>query len=222
MRKIFLDSAESTNDVARAFGEKGERDAVVVAREQRKGRGRNGRSWFSDAGGLYSSFILEKKKSLPFIAAISAAKTVERCMDEAGLSGVDVEVKWPNDIMVMEKKVCGILCEGYRDFDIAGIGINVNNKVSLECATSIKEITGKELAIDEVLDFLVSNIEKTLLSPEEEIIKEYKKRCKMLGKRVKVKLEEGSIEGIAGIDEGGYLLVNGLRISVAEAIRVEQ
>ncbi|MDY6984902.1 MAG: biotin--[acetyl-CoA-carboxylase] ligase [Candidatus Thermoplasmatota archaeon] len=222
MRKIFLDSAESTNDVARAFGEKGERDAVVVAREQRKGRGRNGRSWFSDAGGLYSSFILEKKRLLPFIAAISAAKTVERYVDEAGLREMDVEIKWPNDIMVRGRKVCGILCEGCRDFDIAGIGINVNNKVSLECATSIKEVTGKEPAIDEVLDSLVSNIEKNLLSPEEEVIKEYKKRCRMLGKRVKVKLEEGSIEGIAGMDEEGYLLVNGLRISVAEAIRVEQ
>jgi len=214
MKKIFLESTTSTNDAARAFGEKGERELVVVAKEQRRGRGRNDRLWISDAGGLYSSFVVKKNRFLPLIAAVSAAETVELYVDE-------VEIKWPNDIMVNGKKMCGILCEGCRDFDIAGIGINVNNIVPLESAVSLRAFVKEELSIEDVLDSLVYNMEKNLLRSGAEIAEEYRKRCKMLGKRVGVQLKDGFIEGIAEMDEEGYLVVNNRRIGVADAIIVD-
>jgi len=215
MKKIFLESTTSTNDAARAFGEKGERELVVVAKEQRRGRGRNDRLWISDAGGLYSSFVVKKNRFLPLIAAVSAAETVEHLTDIN-----EVEIKWPNDIMVNGKKMCGILCEGCRDFDIAGIGINVNNTVPLESAVSLRELVKEELSIEDVLDSLVYNMERNLLRPGAEIAEEYRKRCRMLGNRVRVQLKDGFIEGIAEMDEEGYLVMNNRRIGVAEAIIV--
>jgi BirA family biotin operon repressor/biotin-[acetyl-CoA-carboxylase] ligase len=217
MKKTFLESSTSTNDVARTLGEKGERELVVVAKKQRRGRGRNDRLWISDAGGLYSSFVVKKNRFLPLIAAVSAAETVEHLIDMN-----EVEIKWPNDIMIRERKVCGILCEGCRDFDIAGIGINVNNTVPLESAVSLREFVKRELSIEDVLDSLISGMERNLLRSGAEIAEEYRKRCRMLGNRVRVQLKDGFIEGIAEMDEEGYLVVNNTRIGVVEALIVER
>jgi len=218
MKKIFLDSADSTNDVARKMGEV---NTVVVAGRQSRGRGRNGRQWLSGTGGLYASFVLEKRRLLPLVAAISSAEAIDSFVNADGRCQHSVEVKWPNDILVDGKKMSGILCEGCRDFDIAGIGIDVNNDPCLNDATCIRELLGHDVPVAEVLDSLTSALEKNFLRPDTDIIAEYRERCGMLGKRVRVELRDITIEGIAEVDDDGYLLVGDLRIGVAETIKVE-
>jgi BirA family biotin operon repressor/biotin-[acetyl-CoA-carboxylase] ligase len=214
MKIISLKKVASTNDIAREIGKQGAKGLVVVAEEQESGRGRNGRVWFSSEGGLYASFILEKKDLLPVISAVSAAETLETFI------GKTAEIRWPNDILFEGKKICGILCEGYMDFAVAGFGINVNNDVSLEEATSIKKEIRKSASIDKVLDCLIVNIEKNML--KDRIIDGYRHRCGMIGRNVMVKLKDREIEGMADVDDAGYLIVNGLRIGVADAMKVEK
>jgi BirA family biotin operon repressor/biotin-[acetyl-CoA-carboxylase] ligase len=218
MKKIFLDSADSTNDIARKLGEV---NTVVVAERQSRGRGRNGRQWISGTGGLYASFVLEKRRLLPIVAAISAAEAIDSFVNADGRCQHSVEVKWPNDILVDGKKTSGILCEGCRDFDIVGVGINVNNDPCLNDATCVRDLIGHDVSVTEMLDSLMSAMEKNFLRPDTDIIAEYRERCGMLGKRVWVKLRDRTVEGIAEIDDDGYLLVGDMRIGVADTIKVE-
>jgi BirA family biotin operon repressor/biotin-[acetyl-CoA-carboxylase] ligase len=110
---------------------------VVIAGEQAAGKGRHGRNWSSPAGtGLYLSVILrpnlpqEQLWQTAFVAAVAAAEAI------AETSGLPVQVKWPNDVLVNGRKVCGILIEETRGLLIVGIGINVN---TLEFPSEIAE-----------------------------------------------------------------------------------
>ena len=100
----------STNDKAKEFSKKGVSNIVIVAEKQTKGKGRFDRKWISGLGGLYMTIVLEEKdlekvKYLTLIAAISVAKTIIK------LTNLKAKVKWPNDVLVNDKKICGILTE---------------------------------------------------------------------------------------------------------------
>ena len=141
------EKVSSTNDRACQIAEEGgEEGTVIVAEQQSKGKGRMGRSWSSPRGGIYLSVILRPKliptevSKLTLVAALSVAQTIR---DTAGLRAL---IKWPNDILVGKKKLCGILTElkaeqDMTSFVILGIGINVNTRKSLlpENSTSISE-----------------------------------------------------------------------------------
>lgn len=131
-----LYEADSTNGYAldlRMSGDAGH-GAVVIAEGQRAGRGRRGRTWLSEpCAGLYMSLVLEPDIScalaplLTLGAAVAAHDAVER------VTGLAVDVKWPNDLLVGQKKVCGVLSELQAELDhvssmVIGIGINVNQE----------------------------------------------------------------------------------------------
>src|SRR3989338_6854575 len=126
----FFDILSSTNDRAMEFAKEGKDNLVVVAGRQEKGRGRFGREWSSQEGGLYMTIVLKEKnlekiKYLTFIAAVSVAKVICR------IAGLDAKVKWPNDVLINHKKACGILTEtisGNENYALVGIGLNVNQK----------------------------------------------------------------------------------------------
>jgi BirA family biotin operon repressor/biotin-[acetyl-CoA-carboxylase] ligase len=122
----------STNATLRELAAAGASDGTVVAAgEQTAGRGRHGRSWSSPAGaGLYVSLLVRPRlearevQTLTFVAAVAVAETLE------GLGVGGVEIKWPNDVLVRGRKVCGVLTEasfldGRLDWAVVGIGVNL-------------------------------------------------------------------------------------------------
>ena len=203
----------STNDMAKKLGTKGRKNILIVAEEQTRGRGRNDRAWVSNVGGLYASFVLDESSNLPLVMALCVSETVNQL-----LSSEISEVKWPNDILIKGKKVAGILCEGYKNFDIGGVGINVNNRVGFESATTLEKEVGKSFLLGDAVRTLIENFQR--LRNEKNVVQKYRKRCKMLGKKVVVKLQNEVISGTAEIDAAGYLIIDGKRISAGDVIKV--
>lgn len=122
---IFFDSIDSTNKYL------SENDfasgTIAIAAEQAAGRGKHGAKWLSDRGGLWFSFVINKKIKRPYdyvvLTAVAIAETIKKY-------GLKVEIKWPNDIIVCGKKIAGILLENdyFSGRLIVGMGINANNK----------------------------------------------------------------------------------------------
>jgi BirA family biotin operon repressor/biotin-[acetyl-CoA-carboxylase] ligase len=206
---------DSTNRVAMELGHAGEPEgAVVLAEEQTKGRGRMGRSWQSErATGIYVTLLLRPKLApvqaplLTMMAGLSAHAAVE------AVTGLAVDLKWPNDLLIRGKKVGGILTEMHAEpgqvrFVIVGIGVNVNQeKFSGELggtATSLRMETGKQQSRLELLVRLLREFESDYNRLLREGVASVVARFEALssyanGKRVRV--TNGS-ESYAGVTEG--------------------
>jgi BirA family biotin operon repressor/biotin-[acetyl-CoA-carboxylase] ligase len=140
----------------------------VVADEQTAGRGRHGRAWHSTPGtGLYLSILLcpESSSSKTPLLSLLAGIAVAEVLIQRGVIGVDI--KWPNDVLVKDRKICGILVEGASAGSnphriILGIGVNLNHRSFppelSQTATSFEIETGKDVAIDEFRDQLLERI----------------------------------------------------------------
>lgn len=217
---------DSTNDVAYGLAENGIREGtVVLAEEQAKGKGRHGRRWVSPAkGGIYMSCVLRPEiapneiAKITLVAAVSMAKTVRQ------LTGLTAMIKWPNDILVNNKKVCGILMEMKAEQDtvkfiILGIGLNVNipGRHLPKGATSLKDELRHSAARDslsriEVVKKMLENLEEYYFLLKKAgfkpIIDEWKEMSAMVGSRIKVVLQNRTFEGQAhDIDDDGALIV---------------
>jgi len=173
-RVLHFFRTDSTNRVAFDLGQGGEAEgAVVVAEEQTAGRGRAGRSWVSErAAGIYVTLLLRPKLApvqaplLTMMAGISARAAVE------AVTGLNVDLKWPNDLMIGGRKIGGILTEMHAEpalvrFVIVGIGINVNQeKFPAELggvATSLRVESGRVHSRVEILVRLLREFEKDYL-----------------------------------------------------------
>ncbi|XRO77738.1 biotin--[acetyl-CoA-carboxylase] ligase [Methanocaldococcus sp. 10A] len=204
MEIIHLSEIDSTNDYAKELAKKGKRNFIVLADKQNNGKGRWGRVWYSDEGGLYFSIVLDSKEYNPKVVNL----LIPICIIESLKNYVDKElgIKFPNDIMIKVndnyKKLGGILTELTDDYVIIGIGINVNNKIRdeiREIAISLKEITGKELDKVEILNDFLKKFEYYLekLKNKEiddyEILKKYKKSSITIGKVVKIFLSNNEV-----------------------------
>lgn len=160
---------------------------VIVAKEQTGGRGRLGRTFFSPKNGLYFSVLIcpktvEDSLFLPIIAGIAVARGIKN------LTGVLPKLKWPNDVLLNKKKICGILAEGTADGKvIMGIGINLGasrsyfDSLNLSHVSSILVETKKEPDRLELLNSILSEFDILLSSPKEEVIKLYRVLCITLG-----------------------------------------
>ncbi|RMH06050.1 MAG: biotin--[acetyl-CoA-carboxylase] ligase [Aquificota bacterium] len=132
-------------------------NTVLVAKRQTSGRGRMGRLWHSEEGGLYLSFSLPAKakeeQTIPLVVAFGVCQYLR-------WEGLRPAIKWVNDVYLEGKKVCGVLAEKTKDRLIVGVGLNVNQKVFPEdvWATSMSLVSGKEYNLVDVLlrllDFL--------------------------------------------------------------------
>jgi BirA family biotin operon repressor/biotin-[acetyl-CoA-carboxylase] ligase len=138
----------------------------VVADEQTAGRGRRDRAWHSSPGdGLYLSILLRPPASsdIPLISLLAAVAVSETLLAR-GVAGVDI--KWPNDVLVNERKLCGILAESMAGAEdvrvILGIGVNLNHAAFpdelRETATSLRIETGRRVAVDEFRDALLERV----------------------------------------------------------------
>jgi BirA family biotin operon repressor/biotin-[acetyl-CoA-carboxylase] ligase len=168
---VFLDSTVSTNLVARAMAREGEHEgSIVVADHQSGGRGRMGRRWISPPGvNLYCSLLLRPavpSRRVPEIPLLAAAAIHQALSRE--FPGLQSSIKWPNDILVNGRKVCGILCEMESEpdmthFVVVGFGLNVNLAVIPEelqgTATSIFQETGRPASRSNLLAEILNGFE---------------------------------------------------------------
>lgn len=169
---IHFDSVGSTNTAAKELADKGEdHGAVIIGEEQTSGKGRLGRSWVSPKyKGIWMSFILRPEINPMLIARITqvGAAAVVKAGEEMDL---DFKVKWPNDIILNDKKICGILTEMSSELNqinyvILGIGINANldlkdfDEELVEKASSIKMESGKAVDRKELVGRIINNFEK--------------------------------------------------------------
>lgn len=221
-RKIIsLETTSSTMDIAINLGLNKEEEGVVVCSEtQTKGRGRLGRTWFSPGGvGLYFSFLLRPEFSLlevPKITLLSSLGVAEAIKEKTSL---DIQIKWPNDIIWKEQKLGGILTEIEAEQDrvnfmVVGIGINVNNSKSqlIKGATSLYLAKGKKIRRVELLQEILRRIEDLYLLFKKEgflfLIDRWRKFSNLLGHRVRVILPRREIKGeVKDVDSEGSLLI---------------
>jgi len=220
MKIIELEVTESTNDEVKKYWDLGE-DIAVFAHRQTGGRGTKGRSFSSPEGGIYISFIkhyrglkAEKAYEVTEDISLSVALTLRAF-------GVKAEIKWPNDVYVGKKKICGMLTQneiknGYVEKTLCGVGINVNNDLPIELdgiATSLKKELGREVDLKSVLFTLVFNLEKF------QNVELYSSFSCVTGKKVKVfepqkEAYEEKVDEI--LPDGRLKLADGKVLSVAE------
>lgn len=163
MKIELLSETSSTNDTIKEYLPARENIALCAER-QTGGKGTKGRAFLSDMGGVYCSFLTfyrdfpaTRAFEIMMHAATSVCRTVEQF-------GVTPEIKWPNDVLVNGKKLCGILIEngfagGSVDHSIVGIGVNATNDVSAlgGIATSLKETSPMQVTVEEVRNALIEN-----------------------------------------------------------------
>lgn len=199
----------STQDTAKRFVNE-HRELVVTALSQNRGRGRQGRTWYSPRGGLYFSLLLfpkERLTSIPLLASLSVIKTLENF----GFSGLLIH--WPNDVLLNKRKVCGVVCERYRDAVICGIGLNVNTRSFVPRvvnATSMCIESGRRFDIDEILKCMLECFNELYdeLQKKGLRIKEVLNYISGLGEPVEVVTSKGVTKGtVYDIDDDWALLI---------------
>ncbi|MBI5247168.1 MAG: biotin--[acetyl-CoA-carboxylase] ligase [Elusimicrobia bacterium] len=168
MKLVRLGTVGSTQAEARRLAEAGAPDGTVVwARRQTAGRGRLGRRWRSEPGGLYASWLLRPKFAPERLGALSIACGEALAAALRGF-GAATAVKPPNDVFALcadgkARKLCGILCEasgGSKKLDwlIIGFGVNVNNTTTLKRAVSLRVVAGKRIPVERVLRACLSRL----------------------------------------------------------------
>ncbi|MFM1918980.1 MAG: hypothetical protein RLZZ303_614 [Candidatus Hydrogenedentota bacterium] len=205
MRIEWLEETSSTNTVALESQEEG---LVVVADRQTAGRGQHGRRWESAPGlGLWFSIALRgTPQGLNFAAPLA--------LREALAPLVPVRIKWPNDLLVDGRKLCGILVEHRAGWNALGIGLNVNHAPGdfpeelRAIATSLRMVTGKEqdrrALLDAILAALAPHLEHWRSGRIDAIYRAWSEACGIIGQPIR----RDGIEGVAeGIREDGALLV---------------
>ncbi|MCR6096487.1 biotin--[acetyl-CoA-carboxylase] ligase [Salipaludibacillus agaradhaerens] len=220
---IFYRSINSTQMAAQKQVSDGmTHGTLVVADEQTNGKGRLGRTWHSEKdSGVWMSLIVkpdiafEQAPQLTLLTAVSVTRAIEK------LSKVNVTIKWPNDLLINGKKVCGILTEMQADTDrllsvIIGIGLNVNHKQFsdplTDIATSLFIETGKTYDRSQLIGGILDEFTKLYqlyLDDGFAIIKPlWEAHASSTGKKISARTATTVIEGIAlGIDNEGVLLL---------------
>jgi BirA family biotin operon repressor/biotin-[acetyl-CoA-carboxylase] ligase len=215
---------DSTNEVAKKLAEEGASEGtIVIAEVQRRGKGRRGKRWLSPEGGVWMTIILRpdiplaKAPLLTLVTGVAVAQTLQM---ECGL---DVGIKWPNDILIGEKKVCGILTEasadkGRLDYVVLGIGIDLNVDVEdfpldlKKGATSLKNELDREIYGVEVVQKFLENFEEVYEDFKkgqfQDILTQWRRLSKTIGREVEVHKKGRLVVGEAvGINRDGALIL---------------
>ncbi|MDJ0782456.1 MAG: biotin--[acetyl-CoA-carboxylase] ligase [Desulfosarcinaceae bacterium] len=211
----YLPETPSTMDVALEMARQGASHlSVVVAGRQTGGRGRLNRQWASSDGGLYLTAILRPPlhplfaSRMTFLAGVVLALTIQEDF------GLPAKVKWPNDLLIEEQKVAGMLSQMESEGDTlsfvnVGIGLNVNNDPSgvTPAATSLGRLLGRSLSRKEILGSFLARLETRFdQEMDEAIIDEWKQHTITLGRQVTVVTTRHTVHGVAeDIDAFGGL-----------------
>jgi BirA family biotin operon repressor/biotin-[acetyl-CoA-carboxylase] ligase len=228
MLKFKLSKVTSTQDFAEAISSMLYEDFLVIAEEQTKARGRYKRAWYSPKGGLWFTYVKKNfnAEEIP-VATLKASLAVR----EALSSFFDTKIRWPNDVVVNDKKVSGILIEALYAGDATdlfiGVGINTNVKEFPPDikATSILLETGKEVNNDELLNNVISKMDYYLTLKEdfEEIVGKINNYLSIKDKKVVItRKDETKVECTAlFVDKFGRLVTDCGIFEVEDVLRVE-
>ncbi len=216
--------AESTNTVALELSpHDGPHGTVVIAEEQTAGRGRMGRTWYSEkSSGIYVSILLRPPLSPAAAPILTLLAGIAACEAIRSVTGLSVDIRWPNDLLVNGKKVCGILTEMQAEVDrlhrvVLGIGINVNHHEMPEelrpIATSLAIEGGQRYSRLQILVALLRELEHFyhlfLKDGNAAIIRHWTSASTYAeGKRVRIKTRAGEFSvTTAGLDLTGALKI---------------
>ncbi len=223
---LYFDTIDSTNTKAQELAEKGyQSGTLVVADKQESGKGRRGRSWVSPSGtGIFMTLMIKpdinpnNASMLTLVAALAVAKAI------TSVTGEEALIKWPNDIVVNGKKVCGILTEMNAQFDyinhiVVGIGINVHNEsfpeeISQMASSLTIEAGGKRFHRAQIIAETMAYFEQyydTFLKTQDlsALVREYDKLLVNRNKSVRVLDPKEPFDGKAmGITPKGELIVD--------------
>ena len=220
-KMVYLERVDSTNRYARMLASEGApHGTLVIANEQTGGRGRRGRSWISPAGeGIFMSLILrpqcapEKTPMLSLQTALAVARAIHT------VTGLEAKIKWPNDIVVCGKKVCGMLLEmdfseGRLQSVVAGVGINVHQTVFpdeiVRTASSLDLLSGRRIPRKAVIDAFLREFEQTqkLMEDSGLFMDTYRAYSATLGQKVQVIALGETYTGTAlEVTDSGSLIV---------------
>jgi BirA family biotin operon repressor/biotin-[acetyl-CoA-carboxylase] ligase len=182
--------------------------AVVIAEEQTAGQGRHGHTWHSAPGdGIYCSLVLPQSPLLTLALGLATHSAIFEA------TGQICDLRWPNDLMLGERKVAGILVQAVGRNAIAGIGINVNQAAFpaelASLATSLRLHAGRPFHREEILLALLPAVESLVAQGQSAVLQAFTQLSSYAsGRRVLVDLPDGVIEGTtAGLDPAGFLIV---------------
>jgi len=222
--RVFQETT-STNDVVDKLGRDGVKEGVVVfAESQTRGRGRLGRTWVSVHGkGLWFSVLLRPPLPPQAATQMTVASATAMCRALRQISGVRAEIKWPNDILVNDRKLCGILTEMTAELDkinyiVLGIGVNVNFAAAdfpselRKIATSLAIETGHDIRRSEVATAILRALDadygRVCRGRFEAVADEWEANCTTIGRNVEIACGNRVIHGRAeSLDPEGALLV---------------
>ncbi len=222
--RVFHETT-STNDVVDKLARDGVSEgAVVFAESQTKGRGRLGRQWISPAGqGLWFSVLLRPELRPQDATQLTVAAAVAHIRAIKSETGLEPEIKWPNDILISGKKVAGILTELSGELDriryvIAGVGVDVNLAASdfptdlRKTATSLRIEAGRAIGRPELAAALLRALDETYAELTAgrfaAVADEWEANCSTIGRAVVIRTGERRIQGQAeSLDEHGSLLL---------------
>lgn len=229
-RIVYLRRTSSTMDDARELVKRAENadelhGTVIIADEQTRGRGRFDRAWDSEPSeDILTSIIVCPRPSISGQLTIMASLGVVLAVET--LTDLVVEIKWPNDVLVDGKKICGVIAEGSMVADtfagILGIGLNVNMRPTADDdrnyrATSIRDLSGSDRSVNRVavLSVLLEKLNEVYDAVDrgESIMPEWRGRLKMLGSEISVSMGTKNsvgdvVSGVAeDVDEFGRLLI---------------
>ncbi len=231
---FFYEKVVSTNTIAFDLAEKAKEGAVVIAECQEKGRGRLGRTWISPPGvNIYMSIILRPEIEPKDITLITIMASVACATALRRTTGLDISIKWPNDLMASDKKLGGILTELKTDqmripCATIGIGINVNIDITefpedvRKIATSVKNETGKPYSREDIIAEILNEMNKwyIILSTMDKktLLSEWQSLTSTLGRDIMVIVGQKKYAGFAeAIDDEGMLI---LRLPSGEFKRI--
>lgn len=224
VREIMMfDRVDSTNRIALEMASQGLPGGIVILAEaQEKGKGRLGREWFSPEGmNLYFSLLLrpyQPARDFPLYSLATSVALIEAIQRTTGLA---VQIKWPNDVVLEDKKLAGILLESEVRGDqspslVVGVGVNVNIGLTdfppelQKSATSLRMALGRPVDRADLLIELFNQLveQYRLVDDKALLIQAVRQHCQTLGRRVRVQTARQEFEGWAeDLQEDGALLI---------------
>lgn len=213
----YFDRVTSTMDVAGNLARNHAPDfTVVIAGRQSKGRGRLKRTWLSSQGGLYFTIILRPQIPPALSSRVNFAASMILARTLSNMFHIDARVKWPNDILIHERKVAGLLSEMEAETDMVtfiniGMGVNVNNDPSPRepMAISLKKILGRNISKKQLLSEFLNEFENRMNNGTlDNVISEWKTYTMTIGRQVTVVTPHDEFKGLAmDVDDTGALML---------------
>ncbi len=222
---FFLTEVNSTNLWAKRLARSGAQEGTVtIAETQSSGRGRLDRRWYSPVGGLWFSVVLRPKIHASQVSQLTLTTGLSVMQTLRDLYDLEAEAKWPNDVLVNGRKICGILGEANSQADkvsfvIMGIGLNANfqvDKVLPESVaagtTSLETEMGHKVGLEQLLATLLKRFEANYYICAHRgfshTVTEWKRHANFLGREIDVIDQHRTFRGVAeDIDENGALLL---------------